>query len=317
MWRRAFASAALTLFGAMILVGPVGAQDSDLRTFGAYHLDTAVQGLITETEQEAVGLVFDLFKNQEEVFWTNCSPAEIHSGRCNIGRSTGWLFDLSPDVRVNTGTEDAFQSIVGKISGNFMVFSLESLGPDVSPVPLPDLSKLVHVFPISAGVETTADADTLNVIGEIGYVPFHFGSKARLGGNELRLGINPRWGVFLQGGQKVRQEAEFATGGARDESGEQEGDGIGRLKSLASMQLLFPMRLLGFSTGLLVEPGATGWYDFVNDEVYYSLELSLGIVLLGQGGERSTLWEFTVQDGSGEPNFTEGTQFGTGLKLVY
>jgi hypothetical protein len=47
------------------------------------------------------------------------------------------------------------------------------------------------------------------------------------------------------------------------------------------------------------------------------LKLSVGLVLLGSGGERSTLWEFTVQEGSGEPNFTQGTQYGTGLKLQY
>jgi hypothetical protein len=175
----------------------------------------------------------------------------------------------------------------------------------------------VHVFPLSAGIETTANGDTLNAVGEVGYVPFHFGSSARLGLNDLRLGINPRVGFFAQGGQKLRQDAEFETGGARDDSGEEKGKGIGRLKSVASMQLLFPMRMLGVKTGLTVEPSATGWYDLLNEEVYYSLKLSLGLVLLGTGARRSTLWEFTVQDGSGEPNFTEGTQFGTGLKLVY
>jgi len=300
----------------ILIVLPTTAHAQDTK-LGAYYFDAALQALTTEARKEALGFTANLFKDQREVFIANCGPGEIQSGRCNVGRSTGWLFDLSPDIAINTGTEDAFQSIVGKISGNFMLFSLTSLGDDISPVPLPDLSKPLHVVPISAGVETTADGDTLNVVGEIGYVPFHFGSSARLGRNDLRLGINPRIGVFLQGGQKLRDDAVFATGGARDQSGEAKGKGIGRVKSAASMQLLFPMQAFGLPTGLTVQPSATGWYDFVNDKVYYSLELSLGIILLGAGGERSTLWEFTIQDGSGEPNFTEGTQFGTGLKLVY
>ena len=66
-----------------------------------------------------------------------------------------------------------------------------------------------------------------------------------------------------------------------------------------------------------MRPSATGWYEFLHDEFYYTLELSVGIILIEAGEDRRTLWEFTVQDGSGEPNFTEGTQFGTGLKVVY
>jgi hypothetical protein len=94
-------------------------------------------------------------------------------------------------------------------------------------VPLPDARKLMHVFPISAGVETTADGDTLNAVAEIGYVPFKFGGVRRLGENDLRLGINPRFGIFLQGGQKIREAARDETGGARDDSAEQEGKAIG------------------------------------------------------------------------------------------
>ena len=166
-------------------------------------------------------------------------------------------------------------------------------------------------------METTADGDTLNAVGEIGYVPFKFTGGPSIGENHLQLGVNPHLGFFVQGGQKLRQEAEFETGGARDDSGEAEGKGIGRLKSVASMDLTFPMRFLGQNTGLSVRPSATGWYEFLHDEFYYTLELSVGIILLDAGENRQTLWEFTVQDGSGEPNFTEGTQFGTGLKFVY
>lgn len=314
MWKRALLLLVLCVFVAPVTIAR--AQETASWDLGAFHLDTAVQALRTEAQKEAVGFVFNLFKNQQEVFYSDITQCR-RSNSCNLGRTHGWLFDLAPDIRINTGTEDAFQSIVGKISGNFIMFSLRPPRPGGSPLPTPDPHKLIHVFPLSAGIETTANGDTLNAVGEFGYVPFKFSGGPRFGGNDLRLGINPHVGFFVQGGQKLRQEAVLETGGARDESSEAEGKGIARLKSVASMQLLFPMRLLGLNRGISVEPSAIGWYDLVNEEVYYSLKLSMGIALLGSGGERSTLWEFTIQDGSGEPNFTEGTQFGTGLKLVY
>jgi len=290
------------------------AQQSSNLNLGSYSLNTAVQALRTEAEKEAVGFALDFFKNRE-FFYSDVTTC-AQTGRCDPNRTHGWLFDLSPDIRVNTGTEDAFQSIVAKISGNFIAFSLRPPRPGGVPFPTPDPNALINVFPLSAGVETTADGDTVNVVGELGYVPFKFTGLPTIGNTDLQLGANPLIGFFVQGGQKVRQEAEFETGGARDDSGEDEGKGIGRLKSVASLELMFPMRVLGQNTALSVVPSATGWYEFIHDEFYYTLKLSLGIVLL-EAGENSTLWEFTVQDGSGEPNFTEGTQFGTGLKLVY
>ena len=291
------------------------AQQSSTLNLGSYSLNTAVQALRTEAEKEAVGFVFDFFKDRQ-FFYSDITTC-AHTGRCDPNRTHGWLFDLSPDIRVNTGTEDAFQSIVAKISGNFIAFSLRPPRPGGVPFPTPDPNALINVFPLSAGVETTADGDTVNVVGELGYVPFKFTGLPTIGKTDLQLGVNPLIGFFVQGGQKVRQEAEFETGGARDDSGEEEGKGIGRLKSVASMELTFPMRLLGQETGLSVRPSATGWYEFLHDEFYYTLELSVGIILLEAGENRRTLWEFTVQNGSGEPNFTEGTQFGTGLKFVY
>ena len=291
------------------------AQQSSTLNLGSYNLNTAVQALRTEAEKEAVGFVFDFFKDRQ-FFYSDITTC-AQTGRYDPNQTHGWLFDLSPDIRVNTGTEDAFQSIVAKISGNFIAFSLRPPRPGGVDFPTPDPDALINVFPLSAGVETTADGDTVNVIGELGYVPFKFSGLPAIGSKPIQLGVNPFIGFFVQGGQKVRQEAEFETGGARDDSGENEGKGIGLLKSAASLELIFPMRVLGQETGLSVRPSATGWYEFLHDEFYYTLELSVGIILIEAGEDRRTLWEFTVQDGSGEPNFTEGTQFGTGLKVVY
>jgi len=308
-----------------VLSSSAVAQSLDVPNFSkVFSFDAAVSALQTEAERSAVGFAADLVKNPKRVFIVNCMEAEIRSGRCNQGRDYGWYVDLAPDINILTGSEDAFQSIVGKISGRFMVASLASpeelgLGSDFPAGKILNYDRLLHVFPLSAGIETTRTADTLNAVGEFGYVPYLLTPIDSWSNqtNRIALGVNPKIGVFVQGGQKLRQEAEFDTGGARDDSAETEGKGIARLKSFASMELLFPMRFLGEQTGLRIAPAAIGWYDLLNEEVYYTLKLSVGLVLLGEANAQSTLWEFTIQDGSGEPNFTEGTQFGTGLKFVY
>jgi hypothetical protein len=290
-----------------------------------YSVDAAVTALQTEAEKSAVGFAADLIKNPSRVFVVNCMESEIRAGRCNQGRDYGWYVDLAPDVHVLTGSQDAFQSIVGKISGRFMFARLASpqelgLGSDFPEGKILNYDRLLHVFPLSAGIETTRTGDTTNAVGEFGYVPYlltPINTWSQVQTNKIVLGVNPRIGIFVQGGQKLRQRAALDTGGARDDSGETEGKGIARLKSLASMELFFPTRFAGERTGIRVAPAAIGWYDLINDEVYYTLKLSIGFEWLGEGNKRNTLWEFTVQDGSGEPNFTEGTQFGTGLKFVY
>ena len=63
---------------------------------------------------------------------------------------------------------------------------------------------------------------------------------------------------------------------------------------------------------------ATGWYEFLDGEFYYALRVSAGFVLLeSPTRKRETLWQFAIEKGSGEPNFNEGNQYGTALKIVF
>lgn len=282
-------------------------------------LDVAVDTVITETEKAAVGVLIDLFKNPKDVFWTNCAPDKIASGKCNIGREHGWLFDLAPDVKIKTGSNDTFESIVGKITGNFMLFDLDSPADQGLPItssstPIPNLSKPVHVFPISLGVETTRYFDTVSGLVEIGYVPFDLNS----GIPNFRLGDNVELGVFLQGGYKFDAVGKTRSGGAKDESSEEPDSALGRIKTEARYEFKeLPIPLGAYETKLINTPRATGWYNFIDNEFYYSVGFSSQLLLSKGDGDRKTVWDFTVEHGSGEPNFNTGTQFSTGLKITF
>jgi hypothetical protein len=132
------------------------------------------------------------------------------------------------------------------------------------------------------------------------------------------LGVNPKIGVFVQGGYKFKVDDALQRRGARDESGEALDDPIGRLKLSASWDIRRQFPILGRKTELVLSPGATGWYEFLDGEFYYALRVSAGFVLLeSPTGKRETLWQFSIEKGSGEPNFNEGTQYGTALKMVF
>ncbi|WP_269585330.1 hypothetical protein [Roseibium sp. Sym1] len=282
------------------------------------NLDVAVDTVITEAEKAAVGVLIDLFKNPKDVFLTNCSPGKIKSGKCNIGREHGWLFDLAPDVKIKTGSSDTFESIVGKITGNFMLFDLDSPASQGLPItssstPIPNLSKPVHVFPISLGVETTRYFDTVSGLAEVGYVPFDLNG----GIPNFQLGVDAKLGVFLQGGYKFDAVGKTRSGGAKDESSEKPDSALGRIKTVASYRFELPVPLGAFDTTLTNTPHATGWYNFIDNEFYYSVGISSELELSKSSGGRKTLWDFTVEHGSGEPNFNTGTQFSTGLKITF
>ena len=75
--------------------------------------------------------------------------------------------DLAPDIDIESGSEDTFQSIVAKVTGNYVNYGLidpAEVGLPPGKAPTIDYGRLMHVFPISAGIETTRHADAVNGI---------------------------------------------------------------------------------------------------------------------------------------------------------
>lgn len=249
----------------------------------------------TEAERSAVGFLAEYTKNIGDIFTTGLSK----------GKKSGSLFDFSPEIRIQTGDEDSFNGIIAKLSGNYILFRTTTVGNVVTP----DSSKLFHVFPASLGFEADRNFRKVNALVEVGYVPFKKLSPTML------LGVNPLFGVFLQGGytsiQDDDEDVQATTGGAEDESQETSSGVLFRAKADLGFDYPIPPKYLqGLDIRLIGK--ATGWYDFAHTDTYHQLQ---GIFRIGLSKDR--FFDLKYENGSGAPNFNKGDQFSSGLTIQF
>lgn len=262
-------------------------------------LEVSFGVLRTEAEAAAVRLAMDYAKDLDEVWVARYTP----------GQDRQWLLDLSPEVKINTGDHDAFDGIVAKVTGNYIRFRTTKVGGIVTP----DSAALFHVIPVSVGIETARRLEHVNALAEFGYVPF------RLGGKKLRVGINPKIGVFAQAGYKSvvkeggaeQRGAEPGADGSVDTSQEKPDTVLARVKGQLGFELPV-LTMSGGAQGVHVVATTTGWYDIMNDAWYYRIEATLRLKV---ADDKS--FDFTYEKGSGAPNFNAGDQFSANLTMGF
>jgi hypothetical protein len=267
-------------------------------------LSVSAQTITAKGEELAVGLLIKYLDelNAAEIEGVSCSPAP-----CTFPT----YYFLKPDIKVEAAEEGLFQSIVAKLSGEVMITSasLDNEG-------FVDLG-IRHVFPLSAGVETTRFGDSYAALAEIGYVPYypHFMNQPFVEDTQLDLGIDLRFGVFLQAGYKFAGGDEERSGGSEDESSEPVRDELLRAKGDFRFNLLLPnINPLSDTGTSMLMTWATGWYDIAHDAFYHSIGATLRLDI---PTSEATYMDFTVEDGSGAPNFNTGTQFSAGLTMAF
>jgi hypothetical protein len=98
-----------------------------------------------------------------------------------------------------------------------------------------------------------------------------------------------------------------------DNSAEEDGEAIFRIKSEFRADILMAsFDVMGRKVTLQAQPKATGWYDALNSEFYYSVGADFEIDL---GDDKDFVLQYLK--GSGAPNFNEGDQFGAFLKIAF
>lgn len=207
------------------------------------------------------------------------------------------FFLITPDLDIQTGTEDAFSSINLKATGLLNIFKTTT----VAGLLTPDYNKTFHTFPISLGVETNNQFNNTNGIVEFGWVPYYqsYGRKS------------PDWvkktnfGIYLQGGYKFNQDTTGA-GGDEYEGEEREKRGIFRAKGSLGVNTEKIITIQGLSFGLVGT--ADAWADIVNSEFYHKLEGRVRVFLT-----EAAFFDFIFSHGSGAPLFNEAEQYGVGI----
>jgi len=217
------------------------------------------------------------------------------------------LFQITPEFNVVSGTNDAFSSIDIKLSGLFMLFKTT----EIAEVTTPCTDCYMHLVPLSAGIETNNTFTSVNGILEFGYVPWY---QSPMMSKVPKLLKHTKVGIFLQTGYKINIDniGIEPVGGQIDESKETVDKGILRTKGSFVVDTKSLFEINGVGVGLV---GSTdGWYDFLNDEVYYSVKGTARFYLIVN---KDYFFDLKYQNGSGAPNFNQGEQFGMGLTMAF
>ena len=201
---------------------------------------------------------------------------------------------LMPEFSTEEGSEDAFSSIVAKITGFSAIFKKTK----IDEIEIPDLQKTFHVFPFSLGVETNGEFSFSNMIFEAGYFPWYYQPTNKLPG----ILKHTKTGFFLQGGYKFLMDTSNAknTGGAKDESSEDLETGIFRAKFVFEMDTKNLMRIKE-GLGIVLNGGLNFWYDIANSKTYHSLKGKARFYI-----NKNYYFDFAYEKGSGAPNFNKG-----------
>ncbi len=216
------------------------------------------------------------------------------------------LLQLSPEFNVPTGTNDAFSAIEAKITGVALLFQTIK----IDGVKTVDTKKLIHAFPLSAGIETNNNFEYVNGLIEAGYVPWY---QAEF------MNTIPGWlkktkiGIFLQGGYKLNLDTADSldkSGGDADQSKEQTDKAILRSKGSIGINTGELINLSFLKIGLAGD--AHGWYDFINKTTYFRLEGKFRFFIA-----KDRYFDFVYQKGSGAPNFNKGDQYGINLTVGF
>lgn len=210
---------------------------------------------------------------------------------------------VTPEIDFKSGTEDAFSSVIAK--ADILVAKFRTTRT-ANGIEIPDAGKTMHVFPISIGAESNNRLDFLNGLVEVGYSPFYQTINVS---DFLRAS---QFGIYLQGGYKFHlpQATDSITGGDVDQSGEDPHEGILRVKGNVSLNTNQIVTLNAFKVGLVGE--ATAWYNFLNKDVYYSIDGIARIYLTSQ-----LYFDVQYTRGSGAPLFNKGDQWGAGLTVQF
>ncbi len=218
------------------------------------------------------------------------------------------LLTYAPDFSFQGGTADAFSALSFKAQGFLMFFQTDTIDGIIEP----SSQKYFHVLPFSVGFETSNAFQTVNGLAEVGYSTQYHRPKVKI----PKLFKYSQIGVFLQGGYKMHGPGDAIPapmkGGNADKSAESPENAILRAKGQLKVNTNRIRIFKNLPNGFALSGISTGWYDFLNKEVYYRIEGNLRVFLTDQHS-----LDFKYEKGSGAPNFNQGNQFGVGLTVGF
>jgi hypothetical protein len=248
----------------------------------------------TELEAAATRYLVEYSHNLHDIFIDGAPKAK-----------GSWLLALTPNVRIETGEQDAFNGVLVGLSGNFIMFSETT----IDGVKVPNSGDLFHVVPVSIGAETNGGFNSVNALVEAGYVPWYQNVESL-----PSMVRETKCGIFVQGGYKWKVDSRganpvVATSGASDQSKEPLNTSLFRLKGSIGIS---PKIMMQEYFGLSAIVNADGWWDIANSATYYAINATFRVIL-----SQDKCFDFSYQKGSGAPNFNKGDQFSANMTVMF
>ena len=248
----------------------------------------------TDAEKSAIRLAINYTQDINGIFITDA-----------VDSDGNWLLSIDPEVKIETGEEDAFSSLIVKASGMFISFSDTTIAGIGN---VPKSNSFLNIIPVSIGFETDKTFDNVNGLVEVGYIPWY-----QLSNRTPDIIRKTKIGIFLQGGFKFKLtdvDSVNNIGGNVSEGEEIPDDPLLRIKGSLGFDTKYQFKENGFGIGLIGMSDA--WYDFLNSKIYYRLQAVVRVLL-----SNDKFIDFDYEKGSGAPNFNEGDQYGVGLTIDF
>ena len=261
-------------------------------SFSQNDLNVELNAIKTAVKNNAVGFAINYLKPYNNI-------------ETQLNGKSGFL-NITPEILTQAGTNDAFSNLVVKLSG----FYLKAKTIDIAGLKTLDSKRMMHIFPISVGLESNTDFSFLNSLVEFGYIPYYQSQGNQQVSDFLKL---TKLGIFIQTGYKSKLDSINSMkilGGKLDESAERPN------RFLCRSKIDFSIDTKNFFKTSEVGLGLVGkfnyWIDFVNGQTYYKIDGRVRLYL-----SKNKFFDLMYQKGSGAPNFNTGEQFGTALSMNF
>lgn len=237
----------------------------------------------------------------------------------SVSGDRGTFYTLNRIVKVDATDKGQFGGVSVRYGLKYYSVGMKTETFEGKPITKFDGDRLMHVVPLSFGVDADRNLENRDYLLEVGYIPALFRSKETC----FKLGANPIAGAALQAGRRTRSAEPTEAGKPAETSGS-----LARLKVEAKADFLFsclfrpvaaeqpsasPLAILLADIGQWrLSLHAAAWRDFVENRNYRRTEINLRI----PAGEQKFI-DLKREIGAAPTDFNTGGKFSANLTIEF
>jgi hypothetical protein len=238
----------------------------------------------------------------------------------SVSGDRGTFYTLNRIVKVDATDKGQFGGVSVRYGLKYYSVGMKTETFEGKPITKFDGDRLMHVVPLSFGVDADRDLQNRDYLVELGYIPALFRGTQTC----FKLGANPIAGAALQVGRRTRSAEPTEAGKPAEPSGS-----LARLKVEAKADFLFscvlgkpategpsatsPLAILLADIGQWqLSASVAAWRDFVENRNYRRTEINLRI----PAGDKKFI-DLKREIGAAPTDFNTGAKFSANLTVEF